>query len=160
MKTLSLVPTWGNKSMQLSDLWGRAVGTARETFSATKEKAQERLVVLSGQSYDVSLKWALVSLLAVFLVGLWQGYGWGGKAMVRFQAAAAKLETMRQAEIAQLNAELDVLRAAFDEAEHSRQPLDRRFEEAVARAAKDKAVGKECRVPVDGINDLIAEANK
>lgn len=146
--------------MQLSGLWGRAMGAARETVSTAKEQAQERLVVLNSRTWDVSLKWALASLLAAFLLGLWQGYGWGGKAMTRFQAAAAKLEMQHQAEIKALNDQLDVLRSAFLDQEKERGPRDKKFEEALAAAKKATPVANECRVPVAPLNDLIAEANK
>lgn len=140
--------------MQLKELFGSAIGRAGEAVSAAREKAQERLVVVSGGS-GVPFKLTAFGILLAFGLGLMTGIKLDLSHFAEFRKQAAVLAAEREAKNRALQAEIDGLRADMDQAEADRAPADREFVNVLNRPG-----GGQCTVPVGPINLLIKESNR
>ena len=133
--------------------------TVKEKASELKEKAQERLVIISGSRWDISAKWALITILIAFGGGTYYGYRLDMSGFAKFKVKAAKLESENQKKIAALNADIAALRVKLYAEELDQIDKDKAFEEALNRKP-ERPVAKQCRVPVEDINRIIAESSQ
>jgi len=135
------------------------VETAKEKASELKEKAQERIVVLSASQWTVSLKWGLLAILVSFLAGGYYGYRLDMSGFAKFKLKAEQLRLDNEKKIAKLNGEITALRVKLYAEELDQIEKDKAFEDALNRSP-EPPVAKQCRVPVENINRIIAEASK
>jgi len=120
-----------------------------------KEKVQERLVVIGAAGSGLSLKWLVVLVLVAFVGGVALGVKLDFSRFAEFRKQANELAARKDAENRKLARDLDLLRARLDQRDNERAASDDEFTKVINAPA-----ASQCMVPVEPINQIIAEANK
>lgn len=142
--------------MKLGEMFGSAWGKASDVAGNARERVQERLVVVGARDSGLSVKWALVVALSLFLIGGFFGYKIGGIQYREFVLRQAVLLEETEARNKMLLGELEVARKQLNDQEEKQHAADKLFDEKLNKMP----VSDKCVVPVNGLNITVREANQ
>ena len=142
--------------MKLGEMFGSAWGKASDAADNARERVQERLVVVGARDSGLSVKWALVVALCLFLIGGFFGYKIGGIQYREFVLRQAVLLEETEARNKMLLGELEVARKQLNDQEEKQHAADKLFDEKLNKMP----VSDKCVVPVNGLNITVREANQ
>ena len=117
------------------------------------QDVRDRIVVVGSSS--ISLKVTAISLIVAFALGFYTATRWDFSRFRQFRADMAVLEKRHEREKTKLIAELATLRTTLDAERLARDVEDKAFDKLINRPGP-----RECLVPVDQINPIIAEAGR